>query len=264
LENLPSIDLSNRKAPEAAPVFSLPNDAGLVRSSPQIWDIEIPETSFVSFCSANDASPGTMVTILFARAIDTLYPNRQKTIMSRYSVNARPMLHAEKTYHNCLDGVSFPYTDRVKVLPFDQQCTIHRGSTFLQSDADAVYRKQVGMVSYLRSILQKCPTLEAKKKAFGRMMGGADAAYTYIVSYVGQWKHKSLSPYILEFWTHVPSANSLVTEVAAINGKIFLSVHNALQEDCVVKSFLHQLDEKGIPYQLRQVVPADNAKFIES
>ncbi len=106
-------------------------------------------------------------------------------------------------------------------------------------------------------------TLEAKKQAFGRMMGGADTAYTYIVSYVGQWKYKSLSPYILEFWTHVPSANSLVTEVAAVNGKIFLSVHNAFQEDCVVKSFLHQLDEKGIPYQLRQIVPADNAKFPE-
>ena len=44
----------------------------------------------------NDASPGTMISILFARAIDALYPEREKIIMSRYSVNARPMLHAEK------------------------------------------------------------------------------------------------------------------------------------------------------------------------
>ena len=263
LENLPPIDLSSKKAPNGISVFSLSNDAGLTRSCPQIWDIEIPESVFVSFSSANDASPGTMVTIFFARAIDALYPNEQKTIMSRYSVNARPMLHAEKTYHNCLDGVSFQYTGRVKALPFDQQCTIHRGSTFLQSDPDSVYGKQAGLASYLRSILQKCPTLEAKKQAFGRMMGGADSAYTYIVSYVGQWKLKALSPYILEFWTHVPSANSLVTEVAAVNGKIFLSVHNAFQEDCVVNSFLHQLEENGIPYQLRQRVPADNAKFPE-
>ena len=263
LESLPSINLSNRKAPEAVPVFSLSNDAGLTRSSPQIWDIEIPETAFVSFSSANDASPGTMVTILFARAIDALYPNEQKTIMSRYSVNARPMLHAENTYHNCIDGVSFQYTNRVKALPFAQQCTIHRGATFIQSDSDSVYGKQVGLASYLRSILQKCPTLEAKKQAFGRMMGGADSAYTYIVSYIGQWKLKALSPYILEFWTHVPSVSSFVTEVAAVNGKIFLSVHNAFKEDCVVKSFLRQLEENGVPYKLRQRAPADNAKFLE-
>lgn len=263
LENLPPVDLSGKKAREAVPVFSLSRDAGLTRSSPQIWDIEIPEAAFVSFGSANDASPGTMVTILFARAIDGLYPKTKKAIMSKYVVNARPMLHAEKTHHNCIDGVSFAYTDRVRALPFEQQCTVHRGSTFFQSDADSVYAKQAGMASYYRSILQKCPTLEAKKQAFGRMMGGADSAYTYIVSYIGQWKLKALSPYILEFWTHVPSPNSLETEVAAVNGKIFLSVHQAFQEDHVIKSFLRQLEEHGIPYKVRQKVSSDNAKFPE-
>ena len=67
----------------------------------------------------------------------------------------------------------------------------------------------------------------------------------------------------MEFWTHVPSVSSSVTEVAAVNGKIFLSVHNAFKEDYIVKSFLRQLEENGVPYKLRQRTPADNAKFLE-
>ena len=263
MEHLPSIDLSGRQAPQTVPVFSLAADAGLTHSSTQIWDIEIPEEAFVSFSSANDASPGTMISILFARAIDALYPEREKIIMSRYSVNARPMLHAKETHHNCLSGVVFPYTDRVKNLPFETQCTVHRGATFIQSSAEKVCGQLIGVASYVRSILQGLPTLEGKKRAFGQMMSGGDTAFTYIVSYVGQWRLKALSPYILEFWTHVPSANSLVIEIAAVNGKIFLSVHQTFREDLIIRSFQRQLEENGIPFQLRQPVKPDNARFPE-
>lgn len=263
MEHLPSIDLSGRQAPQTVPVFSLAADAGLTHSSTQIWDIEIPEEAFVSFSSANDASPGTMISILFARAIDALYPEREKIIMSRYSVNARPMLHAKETHHNCLSGVVFPYTDRVKTLPFKTQCTVHRGATFIQSDAEKVCGQLIGVASYVRSILQGLPTLEGKKRAFGQMMSGGDTAFTYMVSYVGQWRLKALSPYILEFWTHVPSANSLVIEIAAVNGKIFLSVHQTFREDLIIRSFQRQLEENGIPFQLRQPVKPDNARFPE-
>ncbi len=80
---------------------------------------------------------------------------------------------------------------------------------------------------------------------------------------MGQWKLKALSPYIMEFWTHVPSATPLVAEIAAVNGKIFLLVHQTFREDLVVKSLLRQLEDNGIPCQLRQPVATDNARFPE-
>lgn len=201
--------------------------------------------------------------ILFARAIDALYPERQSNILGRYSVNARPMLHAEKTHHNCLSGVDFSYTDRVKAMPLDGQCTVHRGTTADQTDADRVCGQLMGMASYYRLVPQGSPTTEAKKRAFGQMMSGGDTAYTYNVSYVGQWKLKALSPYIMEFWTHVPSATPLVTEMAAVNGKIFLSVHQTFKEDLVVNSLLRQLEDNGIQCQLRRPAATDNAYFPE-
>ena len=262
-EQIPPMDLSRMQFPERKPTFSLLADGGMTPSDAKIWDVEIPEAAFVSFSSANDASPGTMVSVLFARALDTLYPDREKTIDFRYVVNARPMLHQEKTHHNCVGGVVFPFTDRVRNMPFSRQCTVHRGATFLQSDADHVIKALTVSANLFRMTLQRARTLEEKKQAFGQMMGGGAARNSFYVSYVGQWKLKALSPYIREFWTHVPAAGPLIAEIAAINGKIFLSVHQTFREDCVIKSFLRQLEEHGIPYVLREPAEIDNPRFLE-
>ena len=263
MERLPRLDLSGMQRTAREQVFCLTTDGGLTPSETQIRDIEIPESAFVSFSSANDASPGTMVSILLARAIDALYPERQKPLTGRYVVNARPMLHGEKSHHNCIGGVMFSYTDRVKAMPFDRQCTAHRGATFLQSDEDRVRGSLTVSTSLYRQIAQGLPTSEAKKEAFGQMMRGGAAYTSFIVSYVGQWRLQSLSPYILEFWTHVPAANPMLVEIAAINGKIFLSVHQTFREELVLQSFLRQLEANGIPYTLRPPAEPDNARFPE-
>ena len=68
------------------------------------------EKEFVDFCFANEASPGTMVCMLFARAIDSLYPQRARDIRNSYIVNARPMF-GSKTHHNCVQTIRFSYPD---------------------------------------------------------------------------------------------------------------------------------------------------------
>ena len=105
--------------------------------------------------------------------------------------------------------------------------------------------------------------IEAKKQAYAKMLGGGRMLFTYMVSYIGKWKTAQLSPYVKEFWTHVPNANDLLTEIAAINGRIFLSVHQNFTEDIVIKSFLHQLDENSVPYTMKEPVKNDVAFFPE-
>jgi len=114
-----------------------------------------------------------------------------------------------------------------------------------------------------RLTAQMASTAEAKKQAYARMLNGGKKYFTYMVSYIGKWKHEQLSPYVHDFWTHVPNANELLTEIAAINGKVFLSIHQNFCEDVVVHSFLHQLDENGIPYQAHGPLSSDIAHFPE-
>ena len=126
-DHMPRLDPALLKRPVRPEAFSLTADAGMTPSEPLIYDIEMPEEVFVRFSSAHDASPGTMVSILFARAIDALFPGRTKPLTNSYIINARPMIGAALTHHNCVQTVTFEYSDRVKAMPFDWQCTVHRG-----------------------------------------------------------------------------------------------------------------------------------------
>ena len=79
-DHMPQLDPSMLKAPQRPEAFSLTCDASLMPSDPIIYDVEMPEQAFVRFSSAHDASPGTMVSILFSRAIDELFPERKKPL----------------------------------------------------------------------------------------------------------------------------------------------------------------------------------------
>ena len=262
-ELLPPLDPSGMPNPSLPEAFSLVNDGGLTPCEPVVYDIVIPEDMFLAFTSANDASPGTMISILFSRAIDELFPEREKPLTNSYIINARPMLGAPNTHHNCVHTVRFDYTDRIRAMPFDRQCTVHRGTTFLQSDRERVCGSMMVQAARNRMVEQRMPTLEAKTQAYAQMLLGGKRLFTYMVSYVGQWKVHSLAPYITEFWTHVPNANNLLTEIAAVNGKIYLSTHQNFREECVVRKFLELLERNNVPYTLRGPMDNDIARFPE-
>ncbi len=262
-DELPDVDLSKIPVPELPTAFSLVDDAGFTPSEPIIRDITIPEDAFVRFSSAHDASPGTMVSILMSRTIDELFPDRTAPLTNSYIINARPMIGKLFTHHNCVQTVKFTYTDRIKAMPFNRQCTVHRGTTFIQSESERVYGQLLVSANRRRMVDRMAPTVEAKKHAYAQMLNGGKRLFTYMVSYVGQWHWPQLAPYIREFWTHVPNANNLLTEIAAVNGNIFLSLHQNFKEETIVKGFLKQLDENGISYTIKPASPNDNAKFPE-
>ena len=261
MDYLPEIDLSNVATPSYTPAFSLEKDAGFHTTDLNLMDIEISEADFLKYTSANDASPGTMIALLNARVIDSLYPDRDKKIMGSYIINARPMLGASITHHNCVSTVFLDYSDKIRNMPFDRQCTVYRGKTFIQSDSERVAGAMTFSANRNRLMLDSAPTLAEKYDVFARSLSGGRLLFTYMVSYVGKWKYKAVEEYISEFWTHVPSANALLTEVAAVGGRIFLTVHQRFEEDIIIQSLLDELKRNGISYKVHKHIPADNAHF---
>lgn len=248
---------------EMHPAFTLETDGGLTSSEPTIWDVEIPEEAFIRFTSANDASPGTMVSNLIARAIDALYPDREKEIVGAYVVNARPMLHAKKTYHNCLTMALFEHDARIQRMPLDRQCTVYRGKTFIQSDEDRVAELMAVNAAALRAAEESAKTLEEKKSVFGAAFSGGEGLVTYLVSYTGKWGCPGVEKYMKEFWAHPPNTFSLMVEIGAVGGKIFLSIQQRFREDVVREAFLKELRDYQIPYTVRRVMGSDIARIPE-
>lgn len=252
MDYLPEIDMSKIPAPSIQKAFSLVDDGKLTPCKTKLFEIKIPESDFMKYSTENDASPGIMVSILLARAIDDLFPVRESQIVSSYVINGRPMLNAPKNHHNCVTTVFLDYSDKIKKLPFDRQCTAYRGKTFIQSDAERVAGAMTVSANRYKSILKAVPSLEAKMSAFSQALMGGKLYFTYLVSYVGKWKYEPLSPYIEEFWTHVPNANDLLVEIAAVNGSIFLTFHQEFEEDTIVKSFVNELEKNNISCTARE------------
>ena len=243
--------------------FNLEKDGKLTLGEQTLWDIKVPEKAFLRFTSAHDASPGTMISLLLARAIDSLYPARDKKIISAYVINARPMLQAVKTFHNCLGMALLSFSDRVKALPFSTQCTAYRGMTFLQSDSDRIVPAITENGHIIKDVAHKNKTTEEKKAVFGRMFNGGEDVITFLVSYVGKWSYPSVAETIREIWAHPPDTFGLMAEIGAVGGSICITLQQHFKEDTVREAFLHQLDENGIPYDIVRKSGIDNARFPE-
>ena len=249
--------------PPMEQAFTLEKDGGLTPSEATLWDIMIPEEAFIRFTSANDASPGTMISLLLARAIDSLYPERTKKIISAYVINIRPMLGPEKTYHNCLGMAMFPYTEKLKALPFSHQCTVYRGMTFLQSDADRIVPAITENAYHVKQAALAAATVEDKKRVFGQMFLAGEGTITFLVSYIGRWRYPAVADIMRELWVHPASTFSLMAEINAVGGSICLGLQQRFREDSVQEAFLRQLEENSIPYRIVRKTRSDNPAFPE-
>ena len=265
MDALPQIDLSKIPASsiKRTPAFCLLEDAKMtLLEKPINRDLMISEKDLLRFTSQNDASPGTLISLLLARAVDKVNPKREKDIISGYVINGRPMLGAPKSHHNCVTTCSFKFSDKIKNMPIDRQCTSYRGMTFLQSDADAVRKLLTFSASKCREALEQ-PSFEAKKEAYTNIILSGSQFFTFIVSYVGQWKHKEIGAHIKEFWTHIPDTKRCVVELAAVNGQIFVSMLQGFKEDVYFKAFLKELDDNNISYRVKAAKENDVAVFVK-
>ncbi|MBQ6048624.1 MAG: hypothetical protein IJL40_04765 [Oscillospiraceae bacterium] len=261
LDACPPITLSSSEAKEPPHAFSLIEDAGMSLTDVRYHDIEIPEEAFLKFAFENDASPGTMIALLTARAIDGFHPIRNKPITGAYVVNTRPMIGAPLNHHNCLSTVRLEYTDRIRKMPLMTQCTVYRGKTILQSDSDNIIPVMAAYAGRNKAIEAAFPLREAREKAFYEPFDCGNTYFTYLVSYVGKWRYDQIGQHIREFYTHAPATFYFLLEISAVNGRLFLTVQQRFAEDRYLEALLKQFDENGIPYRISRSGKGDNAAF---
>jgi len=247
VDDLPLLDLSKIKFPALPKALNLMKASGLahVDGKGLILKLMIPEASFLPFTRSNDGTPGIMLSVLIARAIERVHPEHEAPLVSNYVVNARPMLKADDTFHNCTNRVIFHYDDRIRHMPLERQCTAYRGKTFIQADEDAIIQGMTVAGSMAQMILD-IPDFSAKARTAGQAMAGTYDAATYIVSYVGRWKYPQLGRHIREFWTETPVGPFPLIEVAAVNGNIFVSFLQPFTDRRYYDGLLDELKENGI------------------
>lgn len=249
VEDLPLLDLSKVSFPASPKALNLMKASGLehVNGKGLILKLMIPEESFLPFMRSNDGTPGIMLSVLIARAIERVHPQHEAPLVSNYVVNARPMLKADETFHNCTNRVVFHYDDRIRRMPLKRQCTVYRGKTFIQADEETIVQGMTVAGSMAQMILD-LPDFSTNAKIASQAMAGTYDATTYIVSYVGRWKYPQLGRHIREFWTETPVGPFPLIEVAAVNGRIFVSFLQPFSDRRYYDALLDELKENGIEY----------------
>lgn len=249
VDALPVIDLSTFKRPTLPKALSLMETSGLKRAEGKgrIFKLMIPEGSFLPFTKANDASPGIMLCALMTRAIERIHPEHDDPLVFSYVVNARPMLHAMESFHNCTNRVLIHYDEKIRNMPLDKQCTAYRGKTMLQTDEETIQQKMAVSGSLAKRVID-APDITTKIGMARQMAGNIFSTSTFIVSYVGRWKQDQLGEHIKEFWTETPAGAFPLIEVAAVGGRIFVSLIQGFDETMYYQALIEELKANGIDF----------------
>ena len=243
---------------EMTKALNLVEAAGLqndVRNT--VYSIAIPESEFMRFNIDNDGSPGTMVALFLSRAIAKMYPENQDAIRMALAVNQRKALHAPLAHQSLVSGVMLEYKEKMRNWPLDRQATAYRGMVFAQTQEEAV----LAGVASQKGINQMILTKESDQERIGLasyISNMAKGIITATVSYVGKANYKEAEKYIRDFrlWTS-QEHNGILVEISAVNGRFTLDFTQAFSSPVYVNTFLKELDENGITYDLQDVSPLE-------
>ena len=236
------------------PAFQL-RDSKAVRLTDKciVFNIRIREDEFMRFNLSNDGSPGSILALLLARAIDKVHPDKDLPTVIAMCVNQRPMLKAPLAHQSLVGDVRLVYDERIKKLPFSTQETCFRGRVSLQSDADPVledirqYRQLIADMEGL--------TMAERHALCVSNMDRLTGYLTATVSYTGKADFGEAEFYVQEFHalpsTALPSsATPLTLELSAVNGSFYVNFLQYFEEQDILDAFIGELRENGINYDV--------------
>lgn len=218
-----------------------------------VYSIAIPEDEFMGFTLDHDGSPGTMVSLLFSRAVARLFPEAEDTIRIALCVNQRKALHTPLAHHSLVGAAMLEYKDEMRGWPLERQGTAYWGMVFAQTQEESVLMGAASGVGIERMLLSK--TSDQERRALALQINDiATRVITATVSYVGKADYKEAERYIRDFrcWTSSAS-NGITVEISAVNGRFTLDFLQTFSDPVFVNAFLRELEENGIVYDLQDV-----------
>ena len=245
------------KKPEEKPLtfrrvkesFSFP-ELPLASDAPQtVWTINVDKNEFMRFTKAVDGSPAVITALFLSRAIDSVHPLREQPIVINMPVDIRGALGCEMTCQNCIDFLQLIYSEKLKAMPLDRQCTAFRGQVFLQSDRDYLNQRFYDYAQAYKTV-QAAPTVAEKSAAIASILPVVPGA---CVSYMGQLPMGDIDRYKRSFrGCFDATAFGIVVEVFSSGDTISICLMNGLSTEAYYKAFLNELDQAGVAYALEK------------
>lgn len=218
-----------------------------------VYSVALSEDEFMRFVKENDGSPGTMVSLLFSRAVAKLYPHSKNVIRISLCTDQRSALHAPRAHHSLVGAAFLEYKEEMRNLPICKQAPIYREMVYTQTAEDVALMGVASQSGINRMILSK--ESDQERLAFAKAVGSVAAnVITVSVSYVGKAEFGESERYVRDFslWTST-ATNGMIIEISAVNGRFTLDFIQAFSSPVFVDAFLRELEENEIEYDLQSV-----------
>lgn len=211
-----------------------------------VCSISTDEQAFMEFVRSVGGTPGTVVSVLLARAIAACHPDSEEEIRTILSVNMRKALKAPLAHQPLVGGVMLAYDKQTACLSLKEQISIYRKAVAEQTKDDNVIAEAAGQRDFIEHLLSKKTDQERIVLATKHAIQ-TDGAITAGVSYTGKASYGQIERYIEECRELTNSIYlTPLLELAAMGGRFFIDFIQPFEDERYINAFAKELEKWGV------------------
>ena len=208
----------------------------------------LSEEQLMRYCKDNDASPNTVVSVFWAKAVRRADPTSDKTLSVAVACDHKAILGNNDSYRMFADTAELDFPRDMDLSNISKACTVARGQLMLQTMPEnalwTIKQKKARRAQMAQMPLQMKMDMVAKFAGVPR--------WSIAVSYANSRSFGPLDPYIEELYVIAsPGVTDVLCEIACINQHFFLMVAQNFSSQKYVDAFLAELSDAGIACEVR-------------
>ncbi|MDO4317466.1 MAG: hypothetical protein Q4C48_04575 [Lachnospiraceae bacterium] len=231
--------------------YALPENTTTNETINYRYEVTVSQKDFMATCKRNNATPVILLSIFMSKAITEIFPDYDKPINANIATDMREALGYPNTFKNCVKSMILPYDREFSALPLEEQGKKYREILNAQRDYDYCRHEANAMIG-LFDRLDTLDSYDEKRKIMAFFEGMQ--LNTYIVSYLGQFNLGDNKTYLDGIHLYNSGTTGLGINMISCGEKFLLDFKQNFRSDRYVKSFLKQLDEFQIAYDVSEVI----------
>ena len=211
-------------------------------------EFEIPKKDLMKYVSENDGSPMSVIASIMVKALYRALPKNKLPFRIETSHNYRDKVGCPKTHHDLLSHVFYLIPYQAQNWPINKICTIIRGTTLVQTQAEYAYETIREFYKYTDAVDAVSGFKNKNKSAKENSHRVPDVHSSFIVNYVGHENWGGMSDYLDR--VHVITDGHLLFEILDVGENFCLTLMQMNKKTVYIDKFLEVLEEENIPYKV--------------
>ncbi|MBQ9010529.1 MAG: hypothetical protein IJ088_14575 [Clostridia bacterium] len=258
MDNLTSDEPIYRRKSVKAPILAWDYLNGLVnplKRKPNYLVFELDQEGLMRAVRELDSSVISFFFMIFARILDQVLPEKNRTIVGEAAHNPRESMGLPHSHSDFLSHVYVDFDrDRLRG-DLTRLGTMTRGQIILQTDP-TVSHEEVRRLFTLYEEIDQQHGLRNKRKYMAKhsLSTGKDVQHgSFILNYTGQMDWGEVADYV-DFYAFIIEGHYTI-EITALADRVFVGLMQLVRTDRYENAFMAEMERFGIPCKVHGPYP---------